>query len=115
MKVFVKKPCGELVEVNPLPGTPLEFFKALITDEIGIAPYLQQLSFNGVQLSKEAAALSEYAIKKDSIIDLTILYMNVFVKMLTGKIFTVQATNNTTIKEIKDIIAEKIDSPPCSI
>lgn len=125
MQIFVKTLTGWTITLEVKSSDTISIVKEKINDEEGIPPYHQRLFFDDKQLEdgctlgkqlEDALSLADYSISKDSIVKLVVLEpcfgMQIFVKTLTWKTFSLQVRSSDTISVVKEKIQYKKDIDP---
>ena len=109
--IFVKPLSGKTVtlEIEPSVTETVHSVKVEIEGKLGIPLDKRTLLFNGKRLEDDRA-LSDYNIPMESVLHL-VPAMQIFVKMLTGKIISLETEPNDTIDNIKEKIQDKEGIP----
>ena len=113
--VWVKTLVGGTLRLRININDCLVIVKAAIQDHIGVPPDRQRLIFLGKQLEEDTCTVKDYGITNDSI--LHVVYklrqgMQIFVKIMTGKIITLEVEASDTIENVKSKIQDKEGIPP---
>ena len=87
------------------PNDTIETIKKLIEKKKNYPSMYMELIYNNEKLENHKL-LSDYQIQNYSIINIKIKN-RIYIKLFTGKQITIYIENNTTIKEIKNIISQK--------
>ena len=101
-QIFVQIPPGKTIALDLKSHHSIKTVKLLIQDKERIPPDQQCLIFAGNEL-KDRGTLHDYGIRKGSILHL-ILKIDVFLKMSTGKLGTLELKSSDTIRDVKDKI-----------
>ena len=102
VQIFVQIPPGKTITLDLKSKHSIKTVKPLIQNKEGIPPDQQCLMFAGTEL-EDSGTLNDYGILKESTLHL-IPKMNVFLKMSTGKLVTLELRSSDTIRDVKDKI-----------
>ena len=115
MVIFVKTVTGEAIPLDVMPSDTIQSVKAKLRHNSLPRPFLARSSlfFSGKQLENEGT-LSDYDIQERStlhlvcpVLPLNDTAMKIFVKTLTGKIFTLEVEPSDSVWEVKEVIEDK--------
>jgi len=104
MKIFVKKPNGDKIELSVSPANTIADIKYMVEDKDGIPVDDQNMEFDGKDL-KEEPTLADYKIRDGDTIDL--VPMEIIVKHWNNAIFYFAVEPDFTIDQVKDMIVKK--------
>ena len=112
IKIFVKTLTGKTITLEVNRSDTVENVKTKIQDKEGIPLNHQQLMFVGKQLENDHI-LSYYNIQMEYTLHLLVSLtgMQILVKMLTGKIISLEVEASATMKNLKAKIQDKEDIP----
>uniref|UniRef100_A0A6G1SF01 Polyubiquitin-B n=1 Tax=Aceria tosichella TaxID=561515 RepID=A0A6G1SF01_9ACAR len=117
MRIVVKTLTGMTITLEAKPSDTVESVKNQIQYQLGIPPSQLHLSFAGTGL-EDSRRLSDYNIKKDSILQLMLSLreggggvMHINIKTLTGQIFSLRTQASDTIATVKRRIQNRAHIP----
>ena len=113
MQIFIATPTGKTIPLMVDPNITIDTVKLMITDKEGITPCQQEMFFNSKKL-QDNQTLSEFYIRVNCTLQLVehVYDMQIFVKTLTGKTFTLGVDASNTIGTVKSMIQDKEGIPP---
>ena len=114
MQIFVRTINGKTISLEIEPSDKIEIIKDKIIAQEGIPPDLHKIIFAGKQLENEKT-LAYYNIQKESTLHSIYILkggMQIFVKSLTGRTFSLDLQPSDTIEYVKDLIQESEGVPP---
>jgi ubiquitin C len=114
MQIFVKSLTGKTITVEVQPTDSVESVKQKVYEKEGIPADEQRLVFAGKCL-EDGRTLSDYNVQKENTIHLVLRLkggMQIFVKTLTGKTYTLDVEATDTVTAVKEKIYEKEGIPP---
>jgi len=104
MKIFVKKPDGEKIELTVSPTNTISSIKDMVEDKDGIPVDDQNMEFDGKDL-KDEPTLTDYKIRDGDTIDL--VPMEIVVKHWNNAIFYFSVEPDFTLDQVKNMIEKK--------
>ena len=99
MQIFVQTSAGKTITLNVQSNHSIKTLKSLIERKERIPSDQQCLIFAGNEL-KDSGTLHDYGIRKESTLHL-ILKIDVWLKMYTGKLVTLELKSTDTIRDVK--------------
>ena len=108
MKIFITTPTGMTIPLMVDPNITVDTVKLMIQDKEGIPPRQQEMLFSSKKL-QDNSTLSEFYIRDNCTLQLVehVYDMQIFVKTLTGKTFTLGVDASHTIGTVKSMIQDK--------
>ena len=110
MEIFVMTAPGKRITVKVQPNHSIKTLKWLIQEKERIPSDQQCLMFAGNEL-KDSGTLHDYGIPNESTLHL-ILKIDVFLKISTGKLITLELKSSDKIRDVKDKIHLQEDISP---
>ncbi len=115
LRIFVKTLTGRTftVDCKPSLSDSVKNVKLKIQDQAGFPPEEHDLMFAGMRLEDDRT-LSDYDIRNETVLHIvsTEKAMQILVKTLTGKTFTIDCRANDSVKNVKLKIQDQAGFPP---
>lgn len=113
MQIFVKSPTGETIILDVEASETISDIKSKLENKLEIPTNQQTLIYAGKKLDAEKS-LADYNIQKQSTLQLLIISqedLHILIKMLTGKIITLDVGLDCSIEQVKKKIQDKAGYP----
>ena len=113
MLLFINTITGKTITLEVLPSYTIEYVKGLIKDKEGFLPHQQNLVY-ARKLLQNGLTVSDYSIKEESTLFLSLRLrgeFQIFVKVLAGRMITLEARGSDTIEYVKAELQDKEGIP----
>ena len=112
MQIFITTPTGKTIPLMVDPNITIDTVKLMIQDKEGIPQFQQGILFNSKKL-QDYRTLSEFYIRENCTLQLVehVYDRRIFVKIHTGKTFTLGMDASHTIGTVKSMIQDKEGIP----
>ena len=111
MEIYIKTPTGNTIFLDVVPSDSVEKVKTTIYEKEGIPAVQQRLNFDDKEL-KDGHTLEDYNIQTGATLHLLVSGTQIFVKLQTEKIITLNVKASDSIENVKMKILDKVGMPP---
>ena len=111
MEIFIKTPTGNTIFLDVVASDSVEKVKTTIYEKEGIPAVQQRLNFDDKEL-KDGHTLEDYNIQTGATLHLLVSGTQIFVKLQTEKIITLNVKASDSIENVKMKILDKVGMPP---